>query len=116
MNIAWLLLLLMTVVVVLAACASQPSAKTVAKDVVDGLAVTEVSGVPLISTGQRDCMLKRLERYSTGALEELGEQNEGVDWSDPDDVRGATPAMRAFIADLKACMRPSTSVAGTTQP
>jgi hypothetical protein len=115
MSTAWLELV-MTIVVLLLACASQPSAKTVAEDVVDGLAVTEVSGVPRVSTSERDCMLMRLERYSTAELEELGEQNEGVDWSDPDELRGATPAMRAFIADLRTCMKTNTSVATTTQP
>ena len=79
-------------------------------------AVNVIDGVPLISTSQRDCMLNRLKRYSTSELEELGEQNVGVDWSDPDELSGATPAMRTFIADLNTCMRTTTSVARTTQP
>lgn len=81
----------------LGACTSNPSAKAVAEDVVESL--------PDLTDAQRTCMLAALDDYTPDQIQEIGEENEGVDFSDTDavDTQG-TPALQTFVADLNRCM------------
>jgi hypothetical protein len=53
-----------------AACNSQPSAKRVAEDLVNTLASNDE---------ERDCMLAKLNEYSTDELDQIGEDAESGD-------------------------------------
>lgn len=76
---------------VLGACTSNPSAKAVAKDVVQSI------GLP---AEQQDCMLEVIDNMSEGEIEALGEANVDQAIQGVDD---GTPELQAFMADLEAC-------------
>lgn len=78
---------------VLGACSSQPSAKTVAKDVVESI------GLP---DDQRDCMLEVIDGMSERVLEDLGKDNVGQAIEGVDD---GTAELQAFMAALADCRR-----------
>jgi hypothetical protein len=75
----------------LGACTSQPSAKAVAKDVVQSL------GLP---QRDQDCMLDVIDTMSSDELEALGKANVEQTITD---AESGTPEMQAFIADLADC-------------
>jgi len=75
----------------LGACTSQPSAKAVAKDVVESIGLPEE---------QQACMLEVIDNMSEAELEELGEDN--VDQA-IQGVEDGTPELQAFMAELARC-------------
>ena len=87
-------------VIGLGACTSQPSAKAVVKDV--------IQGIDGLSETERTCMLDHVDEYSEDELKVIGEANESVDFSAPDavDTQG-TEAFQKFVADLNGCMAAS---------
>ena len=87
-------------VIGLGACTSQPSAKAVVKDVIEGLdGLTEA---------QRTCMLDVVDTYSEDELKAIGEENETVDFNDPNAVEEqGSPAFQKYVDDLNGCMTAS---------
>ena len=79
------------VVGLLGACTSQPSAKAVAKDVVESIS---------LPPEQEECMLAVIDEMSEDEIEALGEAN--VDEAITSSTSG-TPEMQAFIAQLDRC-------------
>lgn len=75
----------------LGACTSQPSAKAVAKDVVESIGLPEE---------QQACMLEVIDNMSEAELKELGEDN--VDQA-IQGVEDGTPELQAFMAELARC-------------
>ena len=83
-------------VVGLGACTNNPSAKAVAKDVVESIG---------LAPAEETCMLAAIDEYSDAELQEIGEANETVDFSQPDAVQSqGTPALQKFYEDLNDCM------------
>ena len=83
-------------VVGLGACTSNPSAKAVAKDVVESIG---------LAPDEETCMLAAIDEYSDDELQEIGEANETVDFSQPDAIESqGTPALQKFYEDLNNCM------------
>ena len=80
----------------LGACTSTPSAKAVAEDYVES-----IDG---LTDEQRQCMLDKLDGYSSDELEAIGEANLNVDFGRPDAVETATPEFQAFVDNLNDCM------------
>ncbi len=76
----------------LGACTSSPSAKTVAKDMVESL--------PDLSESERTCMIEQIDLMTKDEVEQLGEANVDEAITDAD---SGTPEMQAFIADLSDC-------------
>ena len=76
---------------VLGACTSNPSAKAVAKDVVQSLNLPQE---------QQDCMLGVLDDMPSEELENLGKANLQQAITD---AESGTEAMQAFIAELADC-------------
>jgi hypothetical protein len=76
---------------VLGACTSTPSAKAVAKDVVQSI------GLP---ADQQECMLGVIDSMSESEIEDLGEANVGQAIEGVDD---GTPELQAFMAELADC-------------
>lgn len=76
----------------LGACTSQPSAKTVAKDVVESL--------PDLSESERTCMLEQIDLMTKDEVDQLGDANLDAAITDAD---SGTPEMQAFIASLSDC-------------
>jgi hypothetical protein len=85
----------------LGACSSTPSAKGVAEDYVES-----IDG---LNDEQRQCMLEKLDGYSSDELEALGEANVNVDFDQPDAVETATPEFQEFVENLNTCMDSSGS-------
>jgi len=83
-------------VIGLGACTSQPSEKAVVKDVIEGLAG--------LSETERTCMLDKVDTYSEDELKAIGEENEAIDFNDPDAVDQGTEAFQNYVADLNSCM------------
>ena len=79
----------------LGACSSTPSAKAVAEDYVESIDLTDQ---------QEQCMLDKLDGYSSDELEAIGEANINVDFDRPDAVETATPEFQEFVSDLNECM------------
>jgi hypothetical protein len=75
----------------LAACTSQPSAKAVAKDVVQSLNLPE---------DQVNCMLGIIDKMSSDEIDKLGADNINATITSSG---GGTPAMQAFIDKLQTC-------------
>jgi hypothetical protein len=75
----------------LAACTSQPSAKAVAKDVVQSLNLPE---------DQVNCMLGIIDKMPSEELDKLGDENINATITS---TGGGTPEMRAFINKLQTC-------------
>ncbi|MET0458465.1 MAG: hypothetical protein ABW122_00545 [Ilumatobacteraceae bacterium] len=84
----------------LGACTSQPSEKAVVKDVIEGL-----DG---LSEAERTCMLDKVDTYSEDELKAIGEDNETVDFSDPNAVdEQGSEAFQKYVDDLNGCMAAS---------
>ncbi len=79
-------------IALLGACTSQPSAKAVAKDVVESL--------PDLTTAQRTCMIGKIDVYSSEELQAIGEANIDVNITGPND---GTEQMQKFMRDLASC-------------
>ena len=77
------------------ACTSKPSAKAVAVDIVES-----IDG---LAPAQRQCLLDKLDGYSTDELEALGNANLDVDFDQPDAVGHGTEDFQKFVADLATC-------------
>ena len=86
----------------LGACTSQPSAKAVAKDVVQSITVPGGQRLP---QSQQDCMLTVIDKMSTDQVKQLGADNLNATITSSG---GGDPAMQAFIKELQRC-EPSTS-------
>jgi hypothetical protein len=86
----------------LGACTSQPSAKAVAKDVVQSITVPGGQRLP---QSQQDCMLDVIDKMSTDEVKQLGAANLNATITSSG---GGTPAMQAFIKELQRC-EPSSS-------
>jgi hypothetical protein len=80
----------------LGACSSTPSAKAVAEDYVES-----IDG---LTDEQRQCMLEKLDGYSSDELEAIGEANVNVDFDQPDAVETATAEFQEFVENLNTCM------------
>ena len=80
----------------LGACTSNPSAKTVALDIVESL--------PDLTEDQRACMIRVIDSYSKDELQEIGEANVEVAINGEGD---GTPEMQEFIDRLSECQPPS---------
>ena len=84
-------------VVGLGACTSQPSEKAVVKDVIEGL-----DG---LSEAERTCMLDLIDTYSEDELKVIGEENETLDFNDPNAVEEqGSAAFQKYVNDLNGCM------------
>jgi hypothetical protein len=75
----------------LAACTSQPSAKAVAKDVVQSLGLPE---------DQVNCMLGVIDKMSSDEIDKIGAANLNATITSSG---GGTPEMQAFIDKLQTC-------------
>jgi hypothetical protein len=84
----------------LGACSSTPSAKGVAEDYVESIDLTDE---------QEQCMLDKLDGYSSDELEAIGEANINVDFDQPNAVETATPEFQDFVENLNTCMGSSGS-------
>jgi hypothetical protein len=80
------------------ACTSQPSAKAVAQDYVES--------IPDLSETERQCMLDKLDNYTSDELEAIGDANLTVDWDQPSAaaVASGTPELQKLVDDLGTCM------------
>jgi hypothetical protein len=84
------------IVLGLGACTSTPSAKAVAEDYIESLdGLTEE---------QRQCMLEKLDTYSSDELEAIGDANLNVDFDQADAVANASPEFQEFVENLNTCM------------
>jgi hypothetical protein len=94
----------------LGACTSQPSAKAVAKDVVQSITVPGGQRLP---EAQQECMLKVIDKMSTDQIKQLGADNLNATITSSG---GGDPAMQAFIKELQRCepTGSSTTPAATT--
>ncbi len=70
------------------ACETQPSARRVARDLVESL--------PGATPAQRECMLDRVDDYTKDELDDIGK---GVNDGDPE----SEAALAKFERDLAAC-------------
>ena len=75
----------------LGACTSQPSAKAVAKDVVESIT---------LPPAQEECMLEVIDKMPESELEALGEANVDQAITNPE---SGTPEMQRFVASLQDC-------------
>ena len=80
----------------LGACTSEPGPRTVAREIVETLDVDD---------DVKACMTERIDTYSDGTLDAIGDQPENADFSsaNPDD-EGITAELREFIDDLQSCV------------
>jgi hypothetical protein len=92
----------------LGACTSQPSAKAVAKDMVQSITVPGGAHLPQV---QQDCMLAIIDKMSTDQVKKLGADNENATFTAEG---GGDPAMQAFIDELQACPTEGTPTTSTT--
>ena len=83
----------------LVACTSNPGAKTVAQDVVDGL--TEDGDV---TASQQQCLQQKLDGYSDDELSAIAAGNEDLDYGPNFDLATATQPFQDFVANLQECM------------
>lgn len=91
----------------LSACSSEPSSKTVAREIVESYS-------DQLTPEEESCLLGAIEAYDSDDLKKIGEQNENFDGSDAA-IEQATPEMQAFIDDLRACRSgTSATTAGST--
>jgi hypothetical protein len=77
------------------ACTSKPSAKAVATDIVESM--------DDLAPAERQCLLDKLDGYSSDELEALGNANLDVDFDQPDAVEHGTEDFQKFVADLETC-------------
>jgi hypothetical protein len=78
-------------------CTSNPSAKAVAKDMVQSITVP---GGAFLPQGQQECMLSVIDTMSEDQINKLGADNENATFTAEG---GGDPAMQAFIDKLQAC-------------
>jgi hypothetical protein len=78
-------------------CTSNPSAKAVAKDMVQSITVP---GGSLLPQGQQECMLSVIDKMSEDQVKKLGADNLNAVIT-PEG--GGDPAMDAFIKELQSC-------------
>jgi hypothetical protein len=81
----------------LGACTSQPSAKAVAKDMVQSITLPNGS---LLPESQQACMLAVIDKMSSDQVKKLGNDNRGATFTAEG---GGDEAMQAFIEELQAC-------------
>lgn len=79
----------------LAACSSNPSARTVALDVVDA--------VPNLTDGQRNCLRQKLDGYTDEELSAIAAGNESLTYGSAFDIERASDDFQTFVADLEEC-------------
>lgn len=87
-------------VLALTSCSRTPSTKRVALDVV------ETFDDSVVNDDQKECMRERIDEYDNSALEAIGEaqENQALDFSDPDAFESATPELQQFVEDLRGCL------------
>jgi hypothetical protein len=90
----------------LGACTSQPSAKAVAKDMVQSITVPGGQRLP---QPQQDCMLSVIDKMSSEEISQLGAENLNATITSSG---GGNAAMQAFIKKLQSC-ETAQSTAGT---
>lgn len=83
-------------VLALTACNSTPSAKRVALDIVETMGVSDI---------QKQCLRDKIDGYDDSTLEAIGnaEENQTLDFTDPNVLENATPELQDFVEDLQGC-------------
>jgi hypothetical protein len=79
----------------LTACTSNPSNRRVVEDMIDSLDITD---------DQKLCMNDVLEATSNDQLDQMAEQNNDLDFSQPDAVSIGTEQYQEWVANLSACV------------
>jgi hypothetical protein len=79
----------------LGACRSQPNAKAVARDYIES-----IDG---LTEAERQCMLDKLDEYTSDEIEAIGDANLDLDFDSPNAVANGTPEYRDFVDKLQSC-------------
>jgi hypothetical protein len=90
------------------ACTSTPSPRRVALDTIDSLD---------LSAGDEACMKDVIAGYSNDELEDIGDGNENLDFTNENFRANATPEYQEYVDRLSACLSgDGEAAADTTEP
>ena len=89
-------------------CTSNPSAKAVAKDMVQSIRTPDGN---LLPQAQQDCMLDVIDKMSEDQIKKLGADNKTATFTAEG---GGDGAMQAFIKELQACPSDGSASTSTT--